>query len=182
MKIVSSPSFQCGVSDVTGFISFEFSRRGTVGGDGFALGDMTIAVGELRYSSAGRVPDQSMMIYLAIVDLIWGLCDLAVKGRGVFEFVGADSSFSVVFEAKKTQLTLRAGRVRLGTVPTLMAVRALSDGVDVFLASSENQLSPADSVYEDLQAARRKLQEVLALPGNHGGGGGSGRASRPPRK
>ncbi|MFE0099465.1 hypothetical protein [Streptomyces sp. NPDC059009] len=77
---------------------------------GFALGDMEVMGGGGRATSRGHTPDQSMMIFVALSDLLDGLRTLAVRGSGSFHFVGTDSSFRLDFTlGKGDRITTRDG-------------------------------------------------------------------------
>lgn len=139
----------------------ELTRRRSGPAMGFELGDMAVTVDGRRHSSAGRSPDQSMMIYVAICDLIGGRCDLAVGRRQVFEFVGADSSFSLLFEMKNGLVALCCDGAVLGTVPFAAVLDGVANGLDAFLSVQANRLPPSDAVHDDLATAQARLGTVL---------------------
>jgi hypothetical protein len=146
-------------------VSFEFSRKEQGDLSGFDLGDMVLVIGPHRHSSAGRTPSQSMMIYLAIADLVTGLCKLVNGGAKTFEFVGADSSYSLSFSIKRNKVSVFFGRKPVGEVPVVDFLGALSVGVQKFLADPRNQLSANDPANEDLQAALVALKRTTNKAG-----------------
>ena len=86
---------------------FEFSvcRNDTGKVTGFDFGDMGFSFGKKEISSKGS-PRLLMMVYLSVVSLVDTLLSLRVGRK--YEFVGVDSSFSLVFELQ------RKGEGRMG--------------------------------------------------------------------
>ena len=86
---------------------FEFSvcRNDTGKVTGFDLGDIGFLTGGKEISSKGS-PRLLMMVYLSVVSLVDTLLSLRVGRK--YEFVGVDSSFSLVFELQ------RKGEGRMG--------------------------------------------------------------------
>src|SRR4051812_47318028 len=75
---------------------------------GYELGHMSFAGEEGICTSRGKVPDQSMMVCIAIVELLDGLTRFLVEGQVEYTFVGIDSSFSVTFRrTKKGRIAVR---------------------------------------------------------------------------
>jgi len=64
---------------------------------GYELGHMSFAGEAGLCTSRGKVPDQAMMICLALVELLDGLRRFLVERQVEYTFVGTDSSFSVQF-------------------------------------------------------------------------------------
>ena len=124
---------------------------------GFDLGDLEIAGPEGTVSSTGRQPDQSFMIYLGMVDLIYGLTALAEGTQGQYKFVGADSSFTVRFFRNKAGISASAYGSQLGTEPVSDVLGGLRTGIEQFLADPANVPPPSESAARDLAAALTKL-------------------------
>lgn len=122
---------------------------------GFDMGNITIESGDVKISSQGN-SKCLMMIYIAITDLIFGVLELKPKG-GTYEFIGADSSFSLSFKfhEKFVEISQKKG------VSIECATRDFFDsiffGVKDFLASG-NELPISDSVASDLSLALEKLE------------------------
>lgn len=142
-------------------IAFEFSRWDDGELSGFDLGDITVSGPHGVHSSSGKTPDQSVMIYIALAHLITGVCELVDGTRRAFEFVGTDSSYSLIFAKKKGAMVVRARTAAIAEAPASDVLRALSEGVQRFLSNPRNQLLPSDSVYEDLQAALVMLKQTI---------------------
>lgn len=71
---------------------------------GFELGGISIKIGNKEFSSENKKPDQSMMIFLAVSDLLNGIKSLWEGKSDKFQFVGTDSSFSILFKKKKKDI------------------------------------------------------------------------------
>ena len=91
-------------------ISFTFERSETDAPNGFELGDLTVATDAGTVTSKGRNPDAGMMIYISLVDLMSGLSSLLRAERRQYEFVGADSSFSLLFKRSKRGVEITQGK------------------------------------------------------------------------
>ncbi|WP_327735903.1 hypothetical protein OG749_21005 [Streptomyces nojiriensis] len=74
---------------------------------GFDLGDMSWR-GELgEAGSAGHVPDQGMMIWISVTDLLDSLHMLLTGRSGNVSFTGVNCSFSLNFRATKKGVSVR---------------------------------------------------------------------------
>jgi len=121
------------------------------------MGNISIEFGGKEISSQGNSRN-SMMIYIAISDLIFGV--LGLQGaRGAYNFVGADSSFSLNFRSKGDELEISHNKGAKIICDKVDFLNALCSGVDEFLASG-NELKMSDSAYSDLHAAVEKLKQV----------------------
>ena len=68
----------------------------------FDMGHINIKANSHEITSEGKQPNQSMMIFLSITDLLIGVAKLlSDRGNKKYEFVGADSSFSIIFKLYK---------------------------------------------------------------------------------
>ena len=128
--------------------------RATSARSGYELGHMSFAGEEGICTSRGKVPDQAMMIGLAIVELLDGLRRFLAERQVEYTFVGTDSSFSVQFRrGGKGRIAVRCGTTFLGEVDGSHLCRAILSGVESFLGQPGNQLSGDAPVREDLLAA-----------------------------
>jgi|GEM_PF-3040701 len=73
---------------------------------GFELGDIRLMGRGFEVSSAGHSPSQSMMIFIALADLLEGIAQLSKQKNGGFAFVGTDSSFSLHFRKRSERLEI----------------------------------------------------------------------------
>lgn len=144
-------------------LTFELSRQGGDPASGFDLGDMRVTGEHGSVSSAGQKPSQSMMIYVALGELLEGLSRLAKASSGSYSFVGVDSSFGLDFALTRAGLmTIKTGRgVLIAQVPPTTCLASVGEGVARFLGHADNQLPPADPVAGDLQAARRTFEAAV---------------------
>jgi hypothetical protein len=69
---------------------------------GFELGGISITIDNIEISSKNKIPDQSMMIFLALSDLLTGIKNLWNGKNKIFKFIGNDSSFTILFKVKKS--------------------------------------------------------------------------------
>jgi hypothetical protein len=139
---------------------FDFSRRGHSPPNGFDLGDMRIEGGGGVATSVGHTPDQGMMIYVAMTELLDGLRRLLTTPRREFEFIGTDSSFRLLFRRVKidrVDVTYRGIAIEQESLRHV--ARAALDGA-VHLVSSA-PLPPSDSVAGDISAAIAELRACL---------------------
>jgi hypothetical protein len=121
---------------------------------GFDLGHMTFASEKGSCTSRGRMPDQAMMLAIAIVELLDGLRRFLAEKRSEYTFVGTDSSFSVRFcKAKGGRIAVQCGTTQLGEVDATTLCRAVLSGAETFFRQPENELSKSDPALEDLTSA-----------------------------
>lgn len=148
-------------------LRFELSRASAEPATGFDLGDLSVSGDQGSTTSAGRTPNQSMMIYVALVGLLDGIAQLLRQGSGRYRFVGTDSSFRLDFTLSKSGvMTIAEGQgTPLAATPLAVAVRSVRDGVERFLTQAPHRLSPTDPVAEDLQAARRGFETAARSAG-----------------
>jgi hypothetical protein len=140
---------------------FRFSRHADGGpANGFDLGNLTLVGNRDTVTSAGRRPDQSMMIYVAISDLLDGIRHLLKSGRGTFRFVGADSSFQLAFTLRRGQLTTRHNGADVDTSPVADLVAALWTAAHDFAVDPANTLPPDDAAGNDLAASLAKFEPL----------------------
>jgi hypothetical protein len=137
-------------------VRFDFSRKGRDAATGFDLGDVQVTGDQGSVTSVGQTPSQSMMIYVALVELLDGLSRLAKAGSGRYRFIGADSSFLLDFALGKAGLTITGRRATpVAHAPLSECLASVHAGLERFLSVPENQLSSADPVAGDLRAARQ---------------------------
>ncbi|MEV0409961.1 hypothetical protein AB0I68_03895 [Streptomyces sp. NPDC050448] len=131
----------------------EFTVRPNQGDpSGFDLGDM-LWRGELgEASSAGHTPDQGMMIYVSVTQLLDCVSETLTGRAKTASFTGADTSFGLTFRSTKKgiSVTSRLGPVALVSTATL-AQTTLSAAEE--LARSHLDSLPSDGVRDDYLAA-----------------------------
>lgn len=143
-------------------VRFKFERTEQDAAQGFDLGHVTVE-GELgSHTSAGKNPDQALMIYLMIPELVFGVEALAsARQRGV-TCSGPDSAFELSFTRERGVVVIAAGKRALARVPLAVLVQALTEGVTAFLADPTCQLAHIDPAFEDLSHALALLDRLRA--------------------
>ncbi|MEU9234608.1 putative T7SS-secreted protein [Streptomyces subrutilus] len=128
-------------------------RPGQGDPSGFDLGDMHWSGDLGEASSAGHTPDQGMMIYLSVPELLDSLGQLLARRSSNASFSGSDSPFGLNFRTikKAVSVTGRSGPVaRVGHAELALAVLSAAEE----LASDHLVSVPAqDHVTNDYQAA-----------------------------
>ena len=137
---------------------FSVSRNDTGKVTGFDLGDMGFLTGGKEISSKGS-PRLLMMVYLSVVSLVDTLLSLRVGRK--YEFVGVDSSFSLVFELQRKRGFVWVENELLGGCDFCILIKAIDKGLEVFL-SNGNQLPPTDPVYNDFHSALKNQRLAVA--------------------
>ena len=75
--------------------------------NGLSLGHITIEGKYGIHSSVNKTPDQSMMIFIAIFELLDGVRYLVNNPtRKKYKFIGADCSFSFIVKKKKNKILI----------------------------------------------------------------------------
>jgi hypothetical protein len=146
-------------------LRFEVSREPGVPATGFDMGDIKVTGNLGTVSSAGRKPSQSMMVYLALVELLSGMSRVAQTKSGHYAFTGADSSFRLDFALTQAGVLTITGHPRTPVAKTDLATLLVSvhNGVEHFLSNPDNQLAPADAVAGDLRDAWRAFEAALRV-------------------
>lgn len=122
---------------------------GPVGG--LDMGHFTLQGSKAVATSAGKDPSQAMMVFISIIELLDGLKVFLFSKKKNYVFIGADSSFSLLFEKlKNNDIRISSGGTLLGVEKRMDLVAAIWRGVDEFLENRLNQISSDDMVYNDL--------------------------------
>ncbi|MFI2761475.1 hypothetical protein ACH5A3_21780 [Streptomyces echinatus] len=103
-------------------ITFQFTVRPDQGApSGFDMGDMLVTGALGTANSSGHVPDQGMMIYLSVVQLLDSLREFLQGDARVLSYIGADTSFNLVVRRNKDGLSVagKNGVIARTTVPEL---------------------------------------------------------------
>jgi hypothetical protein len=145
-------------------LSFAFSSLPPATGrlTGFTLGHITVEGDGGSVTSAGRVPDQSMMLPLAVSDLLTGLRPLiAGPADGRYEFVGTDSSFRLVFTRTGDRIRIAGDGGTVASVPVAEFAEVCRRDLGGFARHLLDHLPGDDPVYGDLAEAYADLLETL---------------------
>jgi hypothetical protein len=124
---------------------------------GYAQGYLTVEGTASRCSSKDRVPPQSMMVFLAIVDLLDGLHRLQTPDdEKRYVFVGTDSSFQVQFEKLAgDRLRINCGKIFVGDYSVREVMTSVLHDVDHFLSEVPRPDNPAAG---DLESALSRFR------------------------
>ncbi|CAL9423633.1 hypothetical protein SUDANB120_01899 [Streptomyces sp. enrichment culture] len=136
----------------------EFSVRPDQGDpSGFDLGDMMWR-GELgEAGSAGHVPDQGMMIYVSVTELMDCLGRLLQGRTRSVSFTGADTSFGLAFRKTAKGIRVASSSRPVAVVrPAVLARTTLSAAEE--LARLHLDGLPPDGVADDYVAALKKFR------------------------
>lgn len=123
---------------------------------GYDMGHTEIANHQNIWTSIGKEPDESMMIFLSIVDLLDGVRGLLQNNQtGQFEWFGTDSSFSVFFVKNSTEeISVMHSKELIAKVYPAQLAESIYRAAMNFLEQKENQLKSNDPVFQDLTVAK----------------------------
>jgi hypothetical protein len=130
---------------------------------GFDLGDMTL-IGELgQCTSKGHTPDQSMMIFLSLPDILDGIRKiLSSSGRKQYEFVGIDSSFMVLFTKESDgHVVVNCHKKKISRLTDKEFAISIWKGVQNFLLEKGRLLLKNDFAVEDLSSSVNQFEIFL---------------------
>lgn len=146
-------------------IEFTFTvREGQGSPHQFDLGDVFVRGDAGVVSSEGHVPDQGMMIHVAVADLLGQVRQAYEARRGRFEFVGCDSSFVLVLTPRGAMVTVRTADGELGTVRRLELLRSALRAARDFARTETSRLDPDDDASRDLHDELRRCEALLPGP------------------
>ena len=115
----------------------------------FELGDIEIEIDGQIISSKNKKPDQSMMIFIAICDLLDGIKAMLKSRKKEFVFVGADSSFTLFFKQNKNNVYIIYNSKKY-IVSLIEFALSLRDSVNSFLEENKRFLNKESGVIQDL--------------------------------
>lgn len=131
--------------------------------DSYSLGHITIAGRNGAITSKGKIPDQAMMIFISITELLCSirqfLCDENLKD---YNFVGADSSFQFYLKREEKTLVLTNNRSnRVDSVTSSELSRSIWEGVNDFLSKYGHYITLEELIYDDLCYATEEFKKIL---------------------
>ena len=130
---------------------------------GFELGHIDMVFENGKVSSRNRSPDQSMMIFITIVDLLDGLKELMLnKKNKEFTLIGADSSFMIQFNRLKNhQIGVYADNKTTCEINEADLAFSIYNACISFCEKYQNQLSNENCVEEDIKSALGDFKERI---------------------
>lgn len=81
---------------------------------GYELGNIEFSNDDICESSYNKSPDQSMMIFITISDLLSALYKFKIQKLNYVEVIGTDSSFTMVFIRRKNKVKLLVNSIVIG--------------------------------------------------------------------
>jgi len=145
-------------------ISFSLNNE-TCEISGFDHGHVELIINDtILITSKGKKPDQSMMIFLTIVDLLDGLRKL-VNDKKLFEFrlIGVDSSFIVDFIKVAHRIKVVVSQVELCVLNREVLLQQVYVSSKDFFEGNSPKMSKSDPISEDLNQALLQFEEMLHL-------------------
>lgn len=130
---------------------------------GFDLGNIELIISDTKLiTSKGKNPDQSMMIFLTIVDLLDGLRKLVSdKNQSDFRLIGVDSSFTVNFIKNADRIKVVAYQEELCELIREELLQKVFTSCKDFFESNKSMMSETDPVLEDIKQALFQFDKML---------------------
>lgn len=146
-------------------ISIEFDNTFSDDVDSFSRGNITVEGEYVTISSSGKYPDQSMMIFISIVDLLDGLHNLITNDKITeFFFVGADCSFQFTVKKRNNKVSIEDTKKKLlGTMNTKEFVQSIWKEINIFLKSYPEIFNDEEIIYQDLMDSIEEFKQEFNL-------------------
>ncbi|CDG36526.1 hypothetical protein CTHBC1_1919 [Acetivibrio thermocellus BC1] len=131
---------------------------------GFALGHIDVIFGEKTISSRNKIPDQSMMLFVTVTDLLDGYRKFYLSSKiEEYTCIGADSSFSISFKkANGNNISVEVGGEFLCEVNKNLLAKSIFEASSNFINRYINKLSKDDPVVEDLITSFSHFREFYS--------------------
>ena len=121
---------------------------------GFDMGHMTVSSCSTTIQSRDVGPRCSMMLFLSLVELLDGLRRLLTSNLNSYEFIGADSSFALVFQKlSRGRVQISHGGETIAIVQSADLARVVYDASKCFWDSTRTELLDNDPVVGDVDAS-----------------------------
>jgi len=130
---------------------------------GLEMGGMEIEIDGKKISSKNGQPSQSMMIFIALSDLLEGLVNLSKKNNKKFEFIGTDSSFKIFFEKKKKGILKIIYEEERIEVNFKDFIQNCYQAVSLFYEKKLNKIDKDDAAMYDLKNSLKKFHSNFYL-------------------
>ncbi|MFJ6757483.1 hypothetical protein ACIQNK_20950 [Streptomyces sp. NPDC091273] len=127
---------------------------------GFDLGDMFWR-GELgEVASVGHVPDQGMMIWISITDLLDSVHELLTGRSGNVSFIGADCSFRMSFKTTREAVSVRGPSGPVARVGRAELAEVVLSAAEELAREHLSGVPPQDGVADDYVTALERFRLV----------------------
>ena len=128
---------------------------------GLNMGHMTFNGDKGSVSSAMSVPSQAMIILIAISDLLDGLREYILSDTKKYNFVGADSSFTVSFEkVDNNHIKVKIGNKEITVIEQSKLILSVLNDINAFLKVVLPQLPKDDIVYNDIITSVERFKKI----------------------
>lgn len=128
----------------------------------FDMGDMIINIDGAEFSSEGKVPSQSMMIFIAITELLDGLRVFLTKKNNNFEFIGADSSFRLLFSrVNKGEIRLNHANINYDGIDEAELKKEILKAAQGFIGQFDGNIQGSGAAAGDLRSAISEFKILL---------------------
>lgn len=125
----------------------------------FELGNMEVQIEDKIITSNGRTPSQSMMMVIAVADLLDGIRTLIEQDKKEYLFVGAASSFTILFRKNKARVSLTNNGVEYSlSMPEF--TRELQRESNAFFNQLSLQLDTTKSAMQDLSDSLKAFNKL----------------------
>lgn len=128
---------------------------------GFELGHIEFMCNEKIGSSYGKTPDQSMMIFLTLSNLLSGLFEFKVKELNYIEILVIDSSFRIIFKRKKDKILLIVNNEAIVETELINILTIIYDSAKSFCDKQLDRMTTENSVKLDLLESLEQVKSIL---------------------
>ncbi len=125
---------------------------------GLELGGMSIRIKDKEFSTKKGQKPQLMMIFLALSDLLDGLKNLWIGQYDTFNFVGTDSSFTIMFRRKNNVLYITHDN-EIVDIDFKVFIDESFNAVEKFYLKYYKEVSPDDAALCDLKNSLMNLKK-----------------------
>lgn len=145
-------------------ISFRFSltRSQRAQASSLDLGHVAISGDRGAISSEDKCPDQAMMLYLSLPDLLSCALDVTVGGHDYAEFRGTDSSFFATFKRRKCGIEVGGRGVVVSCPNPSDLLHSLDEALSRFLADPNTMPSSNEAGMSDLLRSTADFRRAVA--------------------
>lgn len=127
----------------------------------FDMGEMIINIDGAEVSSKGKVPSQSMMIFVAITDLMDGLRNFFTKKKSDYEFIGTDSSFRLKFsKVKKGGIRLNHAGINYDGIDEAELKREILHAAENFVGLCGDNIQGSGAALDGLNSAINDFKKL----------------------
>jgi len=126
----------------------------------FELGNIDIQIDSDVITSKNKTPSQSVMIFIAISDMLDGIRAMIEQKRKEFLFVGADSSFKILFKQNKTGVSIvNEGREYKISMPEF--AKELQRAANNYFNEIASQIDTTKSAISDLSNSLNNFKKFM---------------------